>query len=215
MRPLLAFLLLLPASSLCAQAKYDVALVVQQGGREAGREEFSISRTGARSGGTLLTSYARYPAVNPTVRIEATLERTPDLGIAKFQLAVQAPEGNIVILAAGSGTRLIVRSVTRGAETGREMPGGRDIVLLDDGVYSLYGAVADLATPAGARLTAIFPRSGRRASFIARREPGDDPNSVRTQFAGDIVGTMVTDSEGRLVRLELPSAGVVVARATK
>lgn len=215
MRPLLVFLLLLPAGSLRAQAKYDVALIVQRGGHEAGREELSISRTGARSGGTLLTSYARYPTANPTVRIETTLERTPDLGIAKFQLAVQAPEGNIVILAAGSGTRLIVRSVTRGAEAGREMPGGRDIVLLDDGVYSLYGTVADLATPAGARLTAIFPRSGRRASFVARREPGDDPNGVRTQFTGDIVGTMVTDSEGRLVRLELPAAGVVVARATK
>jgi hypothetical protein len=88
-------------------------------------------------------------------------------------------------------------------------------VVLDAGEYSLHGTVVDLATPAGARLTAIFPRSGRRATFTARREAGDDPNSVRTQFAGDIVGTMITDSEGRLVRLELPAAGVVVARATK
>jgi hypothetical protein len=215
MRPLLVLLLLLQAGSLRAQAKFDAALVIQKGGHEIGREEFSISRSGARSGGTLLTSNARYPAASPTVRIETALERTPDFGIAKFQLAVQAPEGNVVILAAGSGTRLIVRSVTRGAEAGREMPGGRDIVLLDDGVYSLYGPIADLATPAGARLTAIFPRGGRRATFTARREPGDDPQSVRTQLAGDIVGTMVTDSEGRLVRLELPAAGVVVVRATK
>jgi len=215
MRPLLVLLLLLQAGSLRAQAKYDAALVVQKGGHEIGREEFSISRSGARSGGSLLTSNARYPAASPTTRIETTLERTPDLGIAKFQLAVQAPEGNVVILAAGSGTRLIVRSVTRGAEAGREMPGGRDIVLLDDGVYSLYGAIADLATPVGARLTAIFPRSGRRATFTARREPGDGPETVRTQLTGDITGTMITDNEGRLVRLELPAAGVVVARATK
>jgi hypothetical protein len=215
MRSLLAILLFLPTGSLRAQAKYDVALTVQKGGHEAGREEFTLSRSGTRSGGTLLSSLARYPAVNPVVRIDATLERTPDFGIAKFELAVQAPEGNVVILAAGSGTRLIVRSVTRESEAGRELPGGHDIVLLDDSVYSLYGAIADLATLTGARLTAIFPRTGRRATLTARREPGDNPDAVRTQLAGEIVGTLVTDSQGRLVRLELPGAGVVVARATK
>jgi hypothetical protein len=215
MRALLAILLLLPAGSLGAQAKYDVALIVQKAGHEIGREDFSLTRAGTRSGGSLLTALARYPAVNTTLRIEATLERTPDLGIAKFELAVQAPEGNMVVLAAGSGTRLIVRSVTKGSEAGREMPGGRDIVLLDDGVYSLYCAVADLATPAGARLTAIFPRSGRRVTFTARREPGDNPDAQRTQLTGEIAGTLVTDSQGRLVRLELPGTGIEVARATK
>ena len=32
--------------------------------------------------------------------------------------------------------------------------------------------VADLATPAGSALTAIFPRTGKRATFTARRESG-------------------------------------------
>jgi hypothetical protein len=215
MRSLIAILLVVPAGPLRAQAKYDVALTVQQSGRETGREEFSLSRSGARAGGTVLTAAARYPAADPRLRLDATLERTPDLGIAKFELGVQSPDGNVVILAAGSGARLIVRSVTRGSEAGREMPGGRDIVLLDDGVYSLYSAVADLATPAGARLTAIFPRTGRRATFVARRESGGDGEVLRTQLSGDITGTLLTDSQGRIVRLELPGAGIVVSRATK
>ncbi len=216
MRRLLApLLLLLPAGSLGAQSKFDAALTVQQGGRETGREEFTLSRAGARSGGTLLTALARYPAVTPSLRIDATLERTPELAIAKFELDVQSPQGNVVILAAGSGARLIVRSVTKGSEAGREMPGGRDIVLLDDGVYSLYAAVADLATPVGARLTALFPRTGRRATFTARREAGDHSDTQRITLTGEIAGTLTTDAEGRVVRLELPAAGILVTRATK
>jgi len=85
-------------------------------------------------------------------------------------------------------------------------------VLLDDGIFSLYAAVANLATPAGRPLTAIFPRTGKRATFSARREAGD-AGSVRVTLAGDIGGTLVTDPDGRLIRLELPNQGIVVTRA--
>ena len=74
-----------------------------------------------------------------------------------------------MILAAGSGARLVVRTVARGSESGRELPGGPDVVLLDDEVHSLYSAVADLATPAGKRITAIFPRTGKRVAI--HRQP--------------------------------------------
>ncbi len=127
---------------------------------------------------------------------------------------MQAPEGNIVILAAGSGARLIVRSVTKGSEAGRELPGGRDLILLDEGVYSLYLPLVDAATPSGARLTAIFPRSGRRATLVARREPGAE-GAVRIQLSGDVTGTLTVDAQGRLQRLELPGAGIVVTPAKK
>ncbi|HEX5387948.1 MAG TPA: hypothetical protein VFW66_14690 [Gemmatimonadales bacterium] len=196
-----------------AQARFDVVLTVQQNGREIGREEYSLSRAGARAGGSTLTADAHYPGAG--LRIEATLERTADLGIAKFELDVQGPEGNLVILAAGSGARLIVRSITKGSEAGREMPGGRDVVLLDDAVYSLYGAVADLASASGAHLTAVFPRTRRVADFVARREPGGDADAVRTRLTGDITGTIVTDALGRVQRVELPAAGIVASRATK
>lgn len=85
------------------------------------------------------------------------------------------------------------------------------MVLLDDAVFSLYGAIADLATPAGRPLTAVFPRTARRASFVARREGGGGPN--RVSLSGDVSGTLVTDAQGRLVRLELPVSGTVVTRA--
>lgn len=207
-------LLLLPGTQAVAQEAPDGKLVIQQGGRETGREEFTLRQGRGRGAtGSTLSAVARYPAKNPTLRLAATLERTPESALAKFQLEVQGPNGNTVILAAGSGARLIIRTVAKGSEAGRELPGGPDVVLLDDAVFSLYIAVADLATPGGKALTAVFPRTARRASFVARRESGGDSGGKRVALSGDIRGTLETDSRGGLVRLELPEAGTVVSRA--
>jgi len=103
--------------------------------------------------------------------------------------------------------------VAKGSESGRELPGGPDVVLLDDAVFSLYHPVAELATPAGRTLTAIFPRSGKRATFTARRESGSAGAAGRVALSGEITGILVTDAHGRLERLELPAKGTVVTRA--
>jgi hypothetical protein len=211
-----AVLLLLPAAGpLAAQEGLETKLVVEQGGKEIGREEFTLRQ--ARGGGALgskLIAAARYPANNPTARLAATLERTPESALAKFQLDVEGANGTTVILAAGSGARLIIRTVAKGSEAGRELPGGPDVVLLDDQLFSLYCMVADLATPGGKSLTAVFPRTNRRASFVARRESGGDGGgNVRVALSGNINGTLVTDAQGRLIRLELPESGTVVSRA--
>jgi hypothetical protein len=204
--------MLLPSASSAAQQATPIRLIVREGGKEIGREEFTLQRSRARgAAGTTLTASARYPSAGSTQQLSAVLERTPESAIAKFQLEVEGPEGPTVILAAGSGARLIVRTVAKGSESGRELPGGPDVVLLDDGVYSMFVAVADLATPSGRSLTGIFPRTGRRASFAARRESGEG-SSVRITLSGDIAGTLVTDAEGRLERLELPARSLLVTR---
>jgi hypothetical protein len=212
------FALLLPSLMLqavpaAAQQALETKLVVHQGGREIGREEFTLRR-GREAGtpGTSLVAMARSPSAAPTTRLSATLELTAESAIAKFQLDVESPAGTTVILAAGSGARLIVRTVARGSESGRELPGGPDVVLLDEGVHSLFAVVALLATPAARPLTAIYPRTGKRASFVARRESGEG-GTIRVALSGDISGTLVTDADGRLQRLELAGPGIVVSRA--
>jgi len=211
---LAAFLLvLLPAATARAQDSPGTKLVIQQGGREIGREDFTLTQGRGRGApGTSLHATASYPANSPTLRLAATLDRTPESALAKFQLEVEGPSGPTVILAAGSGARLIIRTVAKGSEAGRELPGGPDVVLLDDQVFSLYSAVADLATPSGKPLTAVFPRTARRASFVARRESGAAAGS-RITLSGDIRGTLSTDGQGRLLRLELPESGTIVSRA--
>jgi hypothetical protein len=210
---LAALVLLLQANYALAQEPSPIKLDIQQGGRDAGVEEFTLRQGRGRGApGSTLIATAHYPAEDPNLQLAATLERTPESALAKFQLDVEGPNGPTVILAAGSGARLIIRTVAKGSEAGRELPGGPDVVLLDDGVYSLYGAIADLATPAGRQLTAVFPRTARRATFVARRESGGD-GRTRVSLSGGIQGTLVTDAGGSLIRLELPQSGTVVTRA--
>ena len=212
MRLLLTALTLSVPAAVMAQESATIPLSIQRGGQEVGREEYSL-RSGGPGRGIALSTTARYTG-NPPLQVSATLERTPESGIAKFELDVQGPGGPLVILAAGSGTRLIVRSVARGAEAGKEMPGGRDVVLLDDAVFALYLQIAELATPAGGKVTAVFPRTSRRVAFTARREAGENGGS-RFQLSGEVSGTLTVDAQGNLVRLELPGSGIVVTRASK
>jgi len=214
MRSVLLLTMMLPLLGTGTQEPLETKLVVTQGGKEIGREEFTLRPTRARGlPGSTIIAAARYPSTGPTIRLAATLERTPDSALAKFQLDVESEGAVTVILAAGSGARLIVRTVARGSESGRELPGGPDVVLLDDQVFSLYMPVAELATPAGRTLTAIFPRSGRRATITARRESGTAGGASRVALAGDIAGTLATDAQGRLERLELPARNTIVTRA--
>jgi hypothetical protein len=213
MRSAALLVMLLPVLSAAAQEPLETKLVVSQDGREIGREEFTFRSTRGRGlPGSTIIAAARYPATGPTTRLAATLERTPDSALAKFQLDVESSGAVTIILAAGSGARLIVRTVAKGSESGRELPGGPDVVLLDDSVFALYHPVAELATPAGRTLTAIFPRSGKRATFSARRDSGAAGGAGRVTLSGDIVGTLVTDAQGRLERLEFPAKGTVVTR---
>ena len=207
-------LMVLPILPAAAQEPLETKLIVAQNGQEIGREEFTLRATRARGlPGSTIIAAARYPSTGPTTRLAGTLERTPDSALAKFQLDVESAGAVTVILAAGSGARLIVRTVAKGSESGRELPGGPDVVLLDDSIFSLYHPVAELATPAGRALTAIFPRSGRRATVTARRESGVAGGASRIALSGDISGTLQTDANGRLVRLELPDKGLVITRA--
>ncbi len=214
MRSAALLMMLLPVLPAVAQEPLETRLVVTQGGREIGREEFTHrpTRGGGLPGSTIVAA-ARYPSTGPTTRLAATLERTADSALAKFQLDVESAGAVTVILAAGSGARLIVRKVAKGSESGRELPGGPDVVLLDESVFSLYMPVAELATAGGRTLTAVFPRAGKRATFTARRESGTPGGAGRVALAGDITGTLVTDALGRLERLELPARDIVVTRA--
>jgi hypothetical protein len=210
----LCLLLAHQVSPALAQAASPITLVVTEGDKEIGREEFTLtSGRGRGASGTTLTATAKYPATLPTTRLTALLERTPESAVAKFQLDVESSGGTTVILAAGTGARLVVRTVARGSESGRELPGGPDVILLDEEVYSLFATVADLATPAGKRLTAIYPRTGRRIAFTAQRDDVAGGDRRRVILTGDLAGTLVTDAEGRLHSLELPAQNKVVTRA--
>jgi len=207
-----AALLILLAAPLSAQ-QASGTYVVQRGGNEIGREEYALEAGRARDrSGSSLTVSSRYPGALPSGSVSALLERTPDGQLSRFQLDVEGDEGTTTFLAAGAGARVILKTIAKGSEAGRELPGGENVVLIDENVYALFTAVADLATPAGARMVAIYPRTGRRAQFVARRD-GNAGGAASISLTGEITGTLTTDDAGRLVRMEFPSAGIVVSLA--
>lgn len=197
MRTLIAGLLLLQAAPLAAQGG---TLVVRRNGAEIGREQVTFEQ-GRRRGlsGTTLTIASKYPGAAPTTQLGVRLERTSDGQLAVFQLDVEKPDGPVTFLAAGAGARIVLKTIAKGSDAAQEMPGGPDVVLLDDNAVGLFAAVADLATPAGARLTAFYPRTGRRAAFIATK------NGSQVSLSGGLSGTLTIDGSGRLTRAELPN----------
>jgi hypothetical protein len=203
MRTLIAGLLFLQASPLLAQT--GGTLVVRRNGTEIGREQVSLEQ-GRRRGltGSTLTVSSKYPAAAPTTQLGVRLERTTDGQLAVFQLDVERPDGPVTFLAAGAGARIVLKTIAKGSDAAQEMPGGPDVVLLDDNAVGLFGVVADLATPAGARLTAFYPRTGRRATFTATK------SGSQVALSGGISGSLTVDGSGRLTRAELPGGVTAV-----
>lgn len=198
----------LPAS---AQQGEPVTYSITRGGAEIGREVATLSASdGANPGGTTLIVRAHYPGSPRDSALEAMLQRDGSKQFVLFQLDLHDESGGSTILAAGAGARVILRTDTPGRKAVREVPSGENVVLLDDHVLSLYQAVADLATPAGSRLVGIYPRTGRRVQFEARR--GDGDQARRITLAGQLTGTLLINEAGRLVRAELPDGLVAAAR---
>ena len=213
MRRLTTTLLFLAAASPAFAQRAAGTYVVSRGGTEIGREEFTLDAGRARDrSGTSLTVRSSYPGAVPSGNVSALLERTPDGQLSRFQLDVEGDEGTTTFLAAGAGARVILKTIAKGSEAGRELPGGANVVLIDENVYALFTAVADLATPAGARLVAIYPRTGRRAQFSARRE-GNAGGAARISLTGEIAGSLTVDDAGRVSRMEFPGSGVTVTVA--
>ncbi|HET8634449.1 MAG TPA: hypothetical protein VFL88_09925 [Gemmatimonadales bacterium] len=198
----------LPAS---AQQGEPVTYSITRAGAEIGNEVATLSAGDAGNpGGTTLVVRAHYPGSVRDSALEAMLQRDGAGQFVLFQLDLHDESGGSTILAAGSGARVLLRTDTPGSRAVREVPSGENVVLLDDHVLSLYQAVADLASPAGTRMVGIYPRSGRRVQFEARR--GDGDQARRITLSGQLTGTLLVSESGRLLRAELPAGLVAAAR---
>lgn len=205
--------LLTGAGSLAAQvAPIDQGtLSIRVADVEVAREQFTLT-PGRRGGltGSSLRAVASYPAIRPRTQYTAILERSAAQTLSAIQVerSGDAPERTVAEL---TRDRLTVRTAAPARESAHELPGGPDIVALDDSVYSLWLAVLDLATEEGVQLRVVFTRTGWRGRIVATRvRLPDAPPSI--SLSGDIEGRILLDAEGRLSGLILPGKRVEVLR---
>jgi len=195
--PLLATAL--ATAPLAAQQADRGVFEIQRGEMPLGREEFSAQPGGAGgAGGSTIASLARYPATRPTVQIQTVLERNANGEVTALQLDTRRISGVSRVYGAVVQGNLTVRQTTPEAESVREYPRAGGIVVLDESVFALYRVVAERATPEGARLQVLFPRSGKRGQLTATRA-----TETTVEMSGLVSGTLTLDAAGNLERVVL------------
>lgn len=202
---LLALLALVLPSSLAAQDRVTSTFVVTRAGREVGKARITLQRA---EGGPV----ARIQLSEQTLAgrsVEAVVNRSSDGAFDALQIEFRDSLGTEILRAGHSGNRFIVTSSGPTGRRTRELPAGDQMVLLDEELHGLLYVAAGLATEGGRPLTGLYLRSGRRVTFTATRR-GMGSRGTAVDFTGGITAYLLLAADGRLERLELPTAGIVL-----
>jgi len=212
MTALLALLLALP------QAPTDAGtLVVRADTVEIAREGFRLLE------GTVwrLSSSARYDRARPVVVLAPILEVARDTQPVTIQYDVTGGREPVRVLGQLGRDRFTVRFLSGTRETARELPAAGRLVVLDDSVFAPYIFAAWRAGPTPSPLTAIFPRAARRETLTVHDLGTEgtmlnrDRVSLRhVTLTGGATGVVhLWLSGARLMKVEIPSRGVVAERS--
>lgn len=208
LRPLVVLFPALVVGPLDAQVADEGTLVIYAGTKEVGTESFRVTSGDA---GLRITAKATYSGSRPPVELVASLERTP-AGDLAFQLEHRGGQAGSQVYAVQKRNRLTIRRVERGGEQASEAPGGGGIVLLADSIFALYLQLLPVVPDAGRTLTAVLPHSGQRVSFSIRRLPSAEAGGTLVRLSGGLEGEIALGNRGELLRITLPSLGLVALR---
>lgn len=180
-----------PSVATAQVARDSARLVVRQGTRVIGGEEFSfeVVMDGDVQAVTFLAS-AEYPPL-PIRRVVAT----------------------------AGARRVTVRVVTGEGESAREYPGSRRALLADERMLSLF-ALAGRLEP-GAVTVYAPPPGGRRQATLEDQgaEPLPEGGGVTARHlvlrSGEDVTDIWLDADGRLLRVVIPSRSLVADRLAR
>src|SRR5690606_11819836 len=198
------------------------AFRIIMGGREVGRETFVIRQSGSGSGAVII---AQGRVVLDT--IGGAAELSPSLEVvgaslrpAAYQVEVRGPDAQRI---AGRlvGGRFSARIVSAAGEQMREYLASDGAVLLDETIAHHYYFLARRLDGAPFRVPVIIPRQSRQVS--AGVTPRGTENIViggeRVQArrmsvepASGAVRHVWVESQGRVLRVEIPARGYVAER---
>ncbi len=192
------------------------SFTISHGGSVIGREDFAIRRGSASApeGYTIKTT-ASYPPASPRVTLSPVVELGPDSFPVQMQFDVFGDGQQRIYLQLGP-RRVTLRVVHPGGESARELPAAGPEVLVDDSVFALYALLPRGAGP----LEALAARTGNRspAQVIDRGEGRTTLQGVGHTLhhivlrVGDQPRDLWYDAQGRLMRVDVPAAGLVAER---
>lgn len=191
-------------------------------GQRAGREEFSIRRTGAgQQARVILRGSVTLDLPRGRINLAPAADAgAGDLEISAYQIKVTGVETTDIFVSL-SGRRYLARIVSSLGEQLREFRAGPGSVLLDDEVahhHHLLTPFLDEASPVA--LTVLTPRSQSQLrmtlKLVGREEIriGHDFRQAR-RFrleGGQGNRDIWFDDQGRVLRIEIPSRGYVAER---
>lgn len=215
-----AIMLALPVHGAAQTTVVDEGtFVLRENGREVGREVFSIRMSGTGPGAVLIAQGR--VELGEADDLVTSLEVSGE-GFRPATYAVQV-EGNEPQRIAGrvSGGRFSARIISPAGEMMREYLAGEGAVIVDDGVAHQYYFIAQRLDGTSFTVPLIIPRQSRQVSAsvsvgaseavtIGGRSVQARRLDVRPTGLPD--RSVWVDAEGRVLRLEIASRGMIAER---
>lgn len=221
---ILLFLGLAPSSSLGQNISVDEsAFRIYMNGEAVGREEFSIRQTGPRAQQRhILYGNVELELPQGVVTLSPAMDASGNpLAVSDYQIKVSGAETTDIFIRV-SGKRFLARSVSEEGEQLREFRAGPGSVLLDDGIVHHHFLLSPfLESQETVSLMVFIPRAEAQQrmtlSLVGEEEVRVGgvlvPGARRFHLeGGDYSRDIWFDEQGRILRLEIPSQGLVAER---
>lgn len=198
------------------------AFRLELGGREAGRETFSIRQSGT-GGGAVIIAQGRVVLDGERGREEVatSLEvSAADLRPTAYQATVRDGEP-LRIAARIVGGRVSARLLGPAGEMLREYLASEGAVLMDEGVAHHAYFLARRAGSGTVRVPILVPRRSRQVSATVRvagpegvEVAGErlEARRIEVELAGGELVRFWADAQGRVLRFEIPARGYAAVR---
>jgi len=195
---------------------------IELGGREAGRETFSIRQSGT-GGDAVIIAQGRIVLDGERGREEVatSLEVSAEgLRPRAYQATVRDTEP-LRIAARIAGGRVSARVMSPAGEMMREYLASEGAVLMDEGVAHHAYFLARRIESGAARIPILVPRRSRQVSAVVRvsgPEPVEvagerlEARRIEVESAGGELVRVWADPQGRVLRVEVPARGYVASR---
>ncbi|HET9709785.1 MAG TPA: hypothetical protein VFP39_15905 [Gemmatimonadales bacterium] len=197
--------------------------VIRADTQEVGRETFRVleRRVGDSTSGWLLDANARWTGTVRPSSFVPVIEIGRDSMTQALSFDVSGGPVPLRISGRPSRSRFTLRYVSPGVERARELTADRDLVVIDDSVFSPYLLIAWRARATLESLTVVFPRSAVRAR-VAIQDLGTESTTLNRDQAtlrhvlvsggpGGPVHLWLGNG-GRLMKVELPDQKLTAER---